>query len=219
LPVGAPDGEPDLDVSRVLYIGHSFGSVQGATIFALAPEIEHAVWNVGGANLTVLLRDSPLFSFALKGLEPPGTPPGALSRFFVVAQALVDPGDPAAFARYATLEPLEGVPGWHPRDVLVQEAVNDNIVPNSSTEALARAAGLSQINAIVTAPGVPSAPAPLRGNLPGGATGALAQFDRINGAQAATHGEVIFSEEARRQYVQFFRTGLETGRATAVAPY
>ena len=35
----APDGVPDLDLSRILYIGHSFGSVQGATIFALAPEI------------------------------------------------------------------------------------------------------------------------------------------------------------------------------------
>jgi hypothetical protein len=48
LPIGAPDGIADLDVSQFLYIGHSFGSVQGPTIFALAPEIRHAVWNVGG---------------------------------------------------------------------------------------------------------------------------------------------------------------------------
>src|SRR6185369_10343669 len=42
LPVGAPDGVPDLDVSRILYIGHSFGSVQGPSAMALAPEIKHA---------------------------------------------------------------------------------------------------------------------------------------------------------------------------------
>src|SRR6185369_5425014 len=42
LPVGAPDGIPDLDVSRILYIGHSFGSVEGPSAMALAPEIKHA---------------------------------------------------------------------------------------------------------------------------------------------------------------------------------
>lgn len=220
LPVGAPDGEPDLDVSRVLYIGHSFGSVQGATIAALAPEIEHAVWNVGGGALTVLLRDSPLFAFALRGLEPPGTPPGALARFFVVAQALVERGDPAAYARYATLEPLPelGEPR-RPRDVLLQEAIDDGIVPNSSTAALARSLGLVHAGPIAPVPGLPAATYPVRDNLPGGGTGALAQFDRMNGAETATHGDLISSTEARRQYVEFFRTALETGRATIRAAY
>jgi len=220
LPLGAPDGEPDLDVSRVLYIGHSFGSVQGATIAALAPEIEHAVWNVGGGALTVLLRDSPLFAFALRGLQPPGTPPGALSRFFVVAQALVERGDPAAYARYATLEPLPGLgEPWRPRDVLLQEAINDGIVPNSATAALARSAGLVHAGPVVPVPGLPAGSYPVRGNLPGGGTGALAQFDRMNGAQTATHGDLIFAAEARRQYVEFFRSALESGRATVRPAY
>jgi dienelactone hydrolase len=217
LPAGAPDGEPDLDVTRVFYIGHSFGSVQGPTIFALAPEIRAAVWNVGGAGLTVLLRESPLFSFALRGLEPPGTAPGALARFFVVAQALVDPGDPAAYARYATLEPLPGLaPG--PRDVLVQEAIDDNIVPNASTEVLARALGLAQARPARPVPGLRDLSYPVRGNLPGGGTGVLAQFSKMNGGATATHGELIFSPEARRQYVEFFRGAIADGRATAVAP-
>ena len=37
LPIGAPDGIPDLDPSRILYLGHSFGSVLGPTVGALAP--------------------------------------------------------------------------------------------------------------------------------------------------------------------------------------
>src|SRR6185503_10353150 len=80
LPVGAPDGVPDLDVSKVLYIGHSFGSVQGPSAMALAPEIKHAVWNVGGDGLTMLIRDSGTFSLMVNALKPAGTSDGALAR-------------------------------------------------------------------------------------------------------------------------------------------
>src|SRR5690606_19465720 len=91
LPVGAPDGVPDLDTSRILYIGHSFGSVQGPTIMALAPEIKQAVWNVGGDGLMKLLRDSGTFGLLVNSFRPPMTPDGALGRFFAVTQAIVDP--------------------------------------------------------------------------------------------------------------------------------
>ena len=83
LPPGNPYGIPDLDTSRILYIGHSFGSVQGPLIFGLAPEISHAVWNVGGAGLMMLLRDSGTFGILVNSLKPPGTPscsPGSASR-------------------------------------------------------------------------------------------------------------------------------------------
>ena len=219
LPVGAPDGVPDLDASRFLYIGHSFGSVQGATIFAIAPEITQAVWNVGGAGLTVLLRDSGLFSLVLNGVRPPGTTDGALGRFFAIIQAIVDPGDAANYARHAALEAPTGLTGWKARDVLIQESVPDGIVPNSSTEILARAAGLVNQNAIAKVSGMPGQSGPITGNLPDGATGVLAQFDKINGGQAASHGEVIFSPEAKKQYVSFFQSGLKSGHATVPPAY
>src|SRR5262249_49787300 len=104
LPVGAPDGVPDLDVSRILYIGHSFGSVQGPAIFALAPEITQATWNVGGDGLMTLLRDSGTFGLLVNALKPPHTADGAMGRFFATTQAIVDPGDPLNFARFASLE-------------------------------------------------------------------------------------------------------------------
>jgi hypothetical protein len=109
LPLGAPDGKPDLDVSRFLYVGHSFGAVQGSAIFAVAPEIEHAVWNVGGDGMMFLLEDSPLFSLFVDTLRPPGTSDGTLARFLSVTQAIVDPGDGLSYARYA----LQGRPGPH----------------------------------------------------------------------------------------------------------
>jgi hypothetical protein len=219
LPPGAPDGVPDLDVSRFLYIGHSFGAVQGPTIMALAPEVKHAVWNVGGAGLMTLLRDSGTFGLLVNALTPPGTPDGAIGRFFAATQAIVDPGDPVNYARYATLEGLPGVPGWGPRDVLLQAVVKDTIVPNSTSELVARAAGLVSMNPLVKVSGLPEATGPVTGNLPGGATGVISQFDRIEGDELATHGELIFSPEARAQYVKFFQSGLAAGHATCEAPY
>jgi hypothetical protein len=210
---------PDLDVSRLLYIGHSFGSVQGPSISALAPEIRAAVWNVGGDGLMMMLRDSSLFSLMVDGLKPPSTPDGALGRFFATAQALVDPGDPLNYARFCALTEAPGVPGWAPRDMLLQEVIDDNIVPNSTSEALARAAGMQLVDPIRPISGLESAMAPLSGNLPGGATAAISQFDTMHGGDKAEHGELIFSPEAQAQYVEFFKTALARGHATVAPPY
>jgi hypothetical protein len=218
LPMGAPDGVPDLDVSRILYIGHSFGSVQGATVFALAPEIKQATWNVGGAGLMMLLRDSNTFSLVVGSLTPTGTPFGAVARFMAATQAIVDPGDPLNYARNCTLEALPGVEGWTPRDVLLQEVVNDNIVPNSTSEALARAAGMQIMNRITDASGFEPVNAPATSNVNGAATGVLCQFDKGDG-KTAEHGELIFTEDANQQYTEFFKTGLANPHATVVAPY
>ena len=219
MPPGAPDGIPDLDTSRILYIGHSFGSVQAPTVFALAPEISHAVLNVGGAGLMTLLRDSNTFSLLVNGFKPPGTTDGAVARFFAITQAIVDPGDPLNFGHYGTQEALEGVPDWKPREVLIQEVIGDTIVPNSVSRALARAAGLPLLDAIEPISGIESVTGPLSANLASGVTGAISQFDRVEGDQIATHGELIFSSEARAQYVEFFRSGLSQPHATILSPY
>ncbi len=213
----APDGKPDLDVSRIAYIGHSFGSVQGASVFALAPEITQATWNVGGAGLMMLLRDSPLFSLGVvKSMTPPGTPWGAVARFMAFTQAIVDPGDPLNFARHAALEPLDGVSGWTPRDVLIQEVVEDSIVPNSTSEALARAAGAGIMHRITDASGFSDLGASANGNA-GGATVVLCQFDTADG-KPAEHGGLIFTKEAIDQYVSFFASGLKAPHASVKSP-
>lgn len=214
LPVGAPDGVPDLDVSRFAYIGHSFGSVQGPTVFALAPEIRQAVWNVGGAGLMRLLRDSATFGLLVDSMKPAGTTDGALARFFALTQGIVDPGDPLNYARFGAQEAFPGVPGWAPRDMLLQEVVEDTIVPNSTSEALARAAGLVHLDVIHPIAALPEATSPWSGGGPGGSTAALVQFDEMDGGELAVHGSLIFSEVARKQYVQFFASGLASEHAT-----
>lgn len=219
LPLGAPDGEPDFDTSHILYIGHSFGSVQGATLFATAPEVGAAVWNVGGDVLTTLLRDSNTFAILVNSLRPAGISDGEVARFFALIQAIVDPGDPINYARYGTLEALPGIKDWKPRDVLVQEVIDDRIVPNSTSEALARAAHLTLVDPVRPISGLVSAPAPLSGNLSSGATGAISQFDFVEGGKTAEHGALIFSPLAIAQYRGFFQSYLKDGRATVPPSY
>lgn len=219
LPVGAPDGIPDLDTSRILYIGHSFGSVQGPTIMALAPEIKHSVWNVGGDGLMKLLRDSGTFGLLVNSFRPPGTPEGFLGRFFATTQAIVDPGDPLNYARYCALEELPGTTGAKPRDILLQVVLNDTIVPNTSSESLARAMGGTHMNPIRSVSGLPEKTGALTGNGATGSTLVMSQFDKINGGKTAIHGDLIFAPEGQAQYVEFFKTGLANPHATAKPPY
>lgn len=219
LPPGNPDGVADLDTSRILYIGHSFGSVQGPMIFGIAPEISHAVWNVGGAGLMLLLRDSNTFGILVNGLKPQGTPDGAVARFMTVAQAIVDPGDPLNFARFAQRTEPAMVPDWQPREVLLQEVVGDTIVPNSVSRFLARATGLQLIDPLEPVTGLESVSGPVMANLPSGVTGGMSQFDKINGDDIAVHGELYFAPEGIAQYLEFFQTGLSNPHATIPSAY
>lgn len=218
LPVGAPDGVPDLDVSQLLYIGHSFGSVQGPTIFAMAPEIRHAVWNVGGDNLMMLLADSGVFSLMVNSMKPPGTADGTLARFLSATQAIVDPGDPVNYGRLALHEAFPGTELTEGRSLLLQEVVGDNIVPNTSSDAIARAVGMSVMNPVLPPKGMTVVKGPTKENGPRGSTAVMVQYAEMNGGEPANHGELIFAPEARAQYVEFFRSALEDGSATVVEP-
>jgi hypothetical protein len=219
LPVGAPDGVPDLDPAQILYIGHSFGSVLASTALAVAPEIQAACLNVGGNGLMTIMRESATFQLLVKGLRPPGLTDGDLARFFAFSQAIIDPGDPINFAPYVSRGAGPGVEGWRPRHLLLQEVHKDSIVPNLSTELLARGLGLAHGGRVVRdVGGMPLLPAPLSGNLEGGVTGAYVQFDRMDG-KAAEHGGLIFSEEGRAQYVRFFRDVVDGKAVTVIDPY
>ncbi len=98
--------------------------------------------------------------------------------------------------------------------MLIQMVIDDGIVPNSTSEALARAAGLTLIDPIRPISGLASAVSPLENNLPGGATGAISQFDTMDG-MTAEHGGLIFSSEGQAQYVFFFASGLASPNAHA----
>ncbi len=176
------------------------------------------MWNVGGDGMMFLLEDSPLFSLFVDTLRPPGTSDGRLARFLAATQAIVDPGDGLTYARYALQAPLPGTEAVKPRNVLLQQVIDDGIVPNTSTEALARAAGLTLLNPVRPFPGATIDENTQSSPQANGSTGIMTQFATMNGGEVATHGELIFAPEARAQYVEFFRTGIVNGTATVKHP-
>lgn len=133
------DGAPDL-LGEVGYFGSSLGGIMGAGFVPYANHVRAAVLNVPGAGLsnvlvskniggligllivaqTDLLFDSPAYhaSFPL---------------FRSVGQAFFETGDP--------INMVQLVPAG--RAVLLQEGKNDELVPNATTEDLAKALGAS----------------------------------------------------------------------------
>ena len=93
---------------------------------------------------TVYPAGAPLVAPAV-GLGHPRQTPD-LRRFFGVAQAILDAGDPAAYARRYALEPLDlkyqGVTGRDETRALVVPTTGDQNVPINAGIALARAMGV-----------------------------------------------------------------------------
>lgn len=219
LPNGAPDGVPDLDPTRIGYLGQSFGALLGPTALALAPEVRGGVLNVGGGGLATIIHDSPSFQLLLPGLFEPGTSKGDIARIMSAAQGLYDPGDPLNYARFVTLEAPPGAMGFSPKNMLVQEVMHDVLMPNDSTALLARTLGLTHVTpAIEPIEGVKTAPAPLSGNLSGGATGGVFQFDKTDG-KTADHNTLAGSSEGRAQYGAFLKAMFEGSPCVIVDPY
>jgi hypothetical protein len=167
------NGRPDLDASRISYLGQSFGANYGAQFLAVEPDVRQGALVTGGGPVFEQWRLSPLnrlFAGLLTLLRTPplyngdfGDP--SLSSFVenipLRDQApLVDdmPGasgiqeyqDRTAWAEaagtgvmYAPYLRARPLDGLSPKAVIVQFAKGDKTVPNPTTSALIRAGGLT----------------------------------------------------------------------------
>lgn len=196
-----------LDGARIGYVSDSFGSVVGAMAAAVEPRIGTFVLNVGGGGLaTEVLSRAP-------GIAPLVNTAGGLNYGFTgdrfdwshpvtnLLQSILDPGDPLTHARGIVIAPamIGGVPNA-PKNVILIEALWDELVVNESSEALARAAGMP-LAAPNVGPngGVPLATAELvdgaiRGVPLAGATAVLVQ------ASPATHGCDLYCRSGVRHF-------------------
>lgn len=150
-----PDGVTplglDLDETRVHFAGHSLGAILGAPVMAIDPLNQgdgpkRAFFNVAGAPVVRIFQDTqyPEFQTIVAGLlSALGVEPGSLEalRLFHVLQWVVDPVDPANFAPYVNGRRLPNalaagseVPA---KDLLVQIATNDLVIPGARQAALA----------------------------------------------------------------------------------
>src|SRR5690554_1148730 len=151
--VVSPDGtitNPDLDPSKVYFIGHSLGAIIGTTFVAVnndpdvqafngnLPKIQGAILGNGGGGVVKLLENSPSIGGAkiLPGLQAAaGLDQGSadIEKFFGVMQAMVDSADPINFAGAEHMKTLpilsyEAVGG-------VGDAKPDLVVPNNALNA------------------------------------------------------------------------------------
>lgn len=151
----AADSAVAIDPNRVFYVGQSLGSVEGTGDLATNPRISRAVLNVGGATIMDILTTSPnlggpfLAVLASIGIVP-GTPEYLL--FLITTKWILDPADPANFARHLVTSPLpnlladpSGGIAQAPKAILGQGARCDLTVPNSTNELLYGLIGLGPL--------------------------------------------------------------------------
>ena len=220
LPLGAPDGLPEIEASPLYLTGHSLGASIGAAVTALSPRV--AIVNLcagGGGVLNILLRGE-VFNLFVIALAPEGTTDADLRRFFPLLQTLMERGDPANYARLVTSEPLTGS-GCTFKHVLFQEVEADTFVPNITNELLSRGLGLAHVRPVEhEVYGLPSMDEPMAMNHENDVTAGFFQFAWQNeGTEPAIHTHIFADEVAQAQWIHFFSTFRASGRPEVINPY
>ncbi|MEZ5498216.1 MAG: hypothetical protein R3E77_02170 [Steroidobacteraceae bacterium] len=135
----------DIDPNRIHFVGHSLGAIVGTAAAAVTPEIRTASLAMPGGGVAELLRDSVTFGPAINaGLANLGLVPGTTlyAQFFRDTQTVVDAGDPLNYiARAASGKPV------HLMQVVGNGTTSlpDQVVPNSATQRLIAAGGLTKL--------------------------------------------------------------------------
>jgi hypothetical protein len=140
--------KPKIDGTRIAYSGDSLGGILGSLLAGIEPDHKAYILNVpGGALLTELASNSPNIYSLLNGSAalnfgflnaqmPPSHP------MVNLMQHVIDGGDPIAVASTTTKPvPLAGTTP-KARNMLLLEALADELVSNQATEAMARGMGI-----------------------------------------------------------------------------
>jgi hypothetical protein len=231
LPNGAPDGVLELDPSRIVYRGVSFGSHHSLGFLPFAPEVRASASVVGAGRFYEnsihqidhydVLTQIHAFLPALRPIE--------LLVGLAALQNDEDRQDPHFLARYLYRErlPIAGIPASAPPPSLLWlEGIGDTVVSNNATRAAARELGIPQVERVKRAsPGLDRVAAPLAGNMVGGTrTAGHFQYDPPNTpscvASATLEGHFCpqRATEARTQILQFFSGALSGAAPTIVDP-
>jgi dienelactone hydrolase len=119
-----------IDPSRIHYAGQSLGGIIGGTFAPFAPELKRVVLNVPGADLVDMFAESPYFKSHIDAFftrEKVERESWQAARFINLARVIVDGVDPQSVGTR-----MRG------RDMMLQMATLDFIIPNAYTEKLMR---------------------------------------------------------------------------------
>jgi hypothetical protein len=139
LPLGSPDGFPDLDLSLPLsYVGISEGANHGPALLAYAPEVRAASLVAGGGRLTETIlhqQPDPLLDMVTR-LYPSLRAPDVWTAL-ALFQTIFDRQDSHNHARFLYRDPIEVGGSTRKASILLIEGLDDSLVPNPATDSLA----------------------------------------------------------------------------------
>ena len=187
------------DKSNIIYYGISLGGIEGAVTLANQDSIERGVLHVGGSAWATMLERSaqwPPFDLIVTREFPD---PFERQLLYSATQVLWEPVDPAAH-----VDRMAG------RELIWQESVGDEQVPNMTTELLTRSLGLSVMQPSVNTPfGFGTVAAPTTASV-------LVQFDPETDMPpeenrpaplTGAHSDPRLWPGTQQQIVQFLTTG------------
>ncbi|MCA9667576.1 MAG: hypothetical protein KC503_18375 [Myxococcales bacterium] len=220
LPLGQPDGVPEIKASEVMVVGHSLGGILGSGLLALDARCAVGALAGAGAGLTNIVLESGLLGAFVNALKRPGVSDADIRAFFPLLQTIFERGDPGNYAYALQRAPYGAPAATSLKHVLYLAVQDDRVVPNSTSEALARAAGVPQLPPVLSSVvGLPLGGAlPISGNGREQKTAGYFQYDRF-GDKKATHGDVTTSVEPQAQLVHFLETYLASGVPEIIDPY
>ncbi len=220
LPVPDGDGMADLDTSRIGFAGQSMGSSMGIDAMVLEPAFEAGVVNVGGGSMLNLLLSL--------GLDLPDDAVPTLAEFGLyemnmgaVVPTMADRADPLNWADNLLLSPV-APHRTVPIDILYQMAAYDELVPYETFALTATLMGIPGVTpAFRPVPGLDTVSSPVAGNMPGGQTAALFQFDRPAEHQflLTCPDDIGVMYGGQLQLAVFMSEAFETGEPVIIDPF
>lgn len=237
LPVGSPDGVPELNPALPLtYVGISQGANYAPGLLPYAPEINAAALVVGGARLMeTLIHQRPDDFVRLLGQVFPNMTAADIWMGLSLFQHNFDRQDAHNHARFLYREPLVVNGTAKKASVLLIEGLEDSLVPNHATDALAWLIGLPLLRPIQRpVPFLAAADLPIRANIDPLTTGGMFQYVPVGvrdlpptpgcvplAASIGSEGHYCAqaAPESRRQRAIFLRSALLEGAPEIVDPF
>lgn len=136
---------PRIDLQRVVVQGLSFGTMAGTTFAAFAPGIKGAFFENGSGGFMHMLSQSVLWPMGARDMMPSTASGADIALIIAMMQHYVDIGDGINFA-HLYRDPL---PGVDPKALAYVYALDDGIVINPTSEALAEIAELPLIEDVL----------------------------------------------------------------------
>jgi hypothetical protein len=205
------EGSALIDPTRVYYYGVSLGGIQGSSFVSVSRRVSRAVLAVPGASWSNLLPRSIVYAPIRSFVDAIYPDPLVQAEFISLLQYRFDYSDPANVTRLFRAPPDPSAS----RTVLVQEAVGDCLVPNVTTDILARGFGLPVITpADAPAFGLRTATSPSSESalVQYAITPSLARYspprdNTVPSMDNNVHSDLVYLPNTGQQVVTFLGTG------------